>query len=1300
MGSFRRLLLWGVLLTPVALLPGAFIFAKIWLNHHLNRDLVIAESHIRMVRPLLGWNFNFNSDSLEILSPNFVIRTGPVALDIRLWQTLVSFRPRLTLVSDTVLVCLPEDTASEAEKERRRAKRKTPVFPNIRIPIPFSVSVDRIVFLRDDSLLAYVDGVRALSQGPKGIAFEAERVTVFPTKNASTSWGLAGSFRVSARWFGKSLRYQVMLQNANGDFFNMEGGHRKSNLRLGNDSLSLGINDIGQLSNLVPKMNLSGFSNLKLQCAVNVDSHTVFRSHFLLSTPAFFAFGAQHLDGTGVFADSLGRVVVSTQGDSGENAYLQGRFSLPFRNGNRSTNLDSSTPLINKFSATLSGYTRNLHLQLGGKQLPADIDIRRLTVSPGLFMEADVRTKDSSTIILHAFPQDAWAAWKVTFAGKIHPRESWAHAWTDTNIAFQDARVKGEITKGHVSGEAWFKNVKAYGAVADSLYLRHEVNKTGYNLNNSRLFWRDAVWPITGKVDWGRLEKGPGNHHQVTLSFQTKHPRYGHLTYVMPRKNAMEVRSEQLVLEKLPYPRLATLFSLKPVLTAAFDWDWQARTGLTEGKSTITYGGQTLGLDVQANWDAQTFSLEKIGIDFVGAKIQLAGDLRLRGRQFYEVRRFDIKDVQSVALDAERFDASKLSVFFGPEYPLGQGMLNGRLAYTDSTGFNGTYEVENLDLKPIRNQLRIRKLSLIGEGESLLLTMRTVAAPGFPWFNDSISLKVGGILAPIKELSLQAVSDDGLNLGFSGRSRDFHDLDGSFALAGKAMLPGNGGEIREVGLAGHLTMPFTNDLVKQLIVDSGTFQGQYAVPSLDTPSFHGSISVRNGRLSIPDLHAENSKGPTLFGAADCDFNGPPKITAQLRGNNLDMKWPGFQKLVLSDAEASLSVDTNGLFVKAKVGQALFQSSHAPVNYKGSLENLSLSYALPPALSKDETGASRIPKLTLEAKMGNFLFQHKLGFRDVQHFFRSVKVDKRKKRVKPMEMQIKLEAAGPSNRIETDILRMNFTGDLNIHGIYPYTLLSGEFSALSGELGQSSQSYDITDFDLKWQNATVEEGRVSVEGSKRLRYDCKPDTKRTCNVFIKLEGRLDEMAFSYDTDCGGNSGGAIEPAALINSVSRGCYSDQYVAGAGGGNYGEAVVNFLEPTINAKLSSVGNRYSLGWIKSTQVSGIGTMMSKDNSTSEPIAIGLETKEKWGLSLKGKAGFHPEAEKSSPWENKGSLEWRPSLEKVAKNSTWKRRVRDRIMLVASVENRPEVKVGETENNQIRKQVGISYHYKFWDLW
>jgi hypothetical protein len=558
---------------------------------------------------------------------------------------------------------------------------------------------------------------------------------------------------------------------------------------------------------------------------------------------------------------------------------------------------------------------------------------------------------------------------------------------------------------------------------------------------------------------------------------------------------------------------------------------------------------------------------------------------------------------------------------------------------------------------------------------------------------------VADILGGTPGINLQVVSDDGLRVGFRGRADGLRAVDGDFSVSGRALLPGGAGEIGDLRMGGHFYTPFDRAPLTAMTLDSGAFAGRYAIPGLDTQSFSGTLSLREGRLRIPDLRASDIRGPTLAGEAEGDLVGPPNVTARIRGDELALSWPGIQKILLRGAQASLRIDSAGLAAKANVDRAEFAVVKPPITARGDLEAMEIEYLQPPA-PKGSKGARPTPELRVKGRMRNFLFKHKIGFRELQKSIGKVKVDKRKRRAKPVNLQIDLETVGANNRVETDVLRMAFAGDLAVRGIYPYTLLSGEFSSLKGELGQTSQSYDITDFDLKWQNATVEEGRVSVEGRKKLRVNCKPETERTCNVYVKLAGRLDEMTFTYDTDCGANTGETLEPTSLINSVSRGCWSDEDVAGAGNGNYREAVVALLEPTLNEKLTSVGERFTAGWIKRTAVTGIGSAVARDTTGNEPLAIGVETKEKWGVSLKASAGYHPEKrEDNTTWESKVAVQWRPPLEKASENSEWKRRVRDRVTLEASAETRPEEKV-TNENKDARMQVGLRYRYKFWKLW
>lgn len=1302
--------LWGLLLFILVLIPVLLVMGKYWLRDHLEKNLVFGTTEVRMVNPVVSWNLHFRSDSILLQAPKWKASAENLQGNLRFWESLFNLRPNLEVALSQIEIKLPKDSLSAAEKRRRRKNSVAWIFPNLRFPFSCQIRVSQIKILADQKPLADLKQVNVYTQGPKGVALEVEHVfmalvnsdlttdsQIVETDSISNSSdlqpldSLPGKLKLTARWFGKSLRYQFQFQNEDGDFLHLEGSHAKSNLKNGEDSVDLKIESTQFYTNQFSKTNIPDFTNLRIQGSVVLDSHLVVRAHSKFTAPAFFLFGAEHIDLKISTADSSGKIVANVKGDSGESLYLQGLCHVSPRD------TMSIQEIFKTFTGTFSGNSHNLHMTLGKKKMPLVVEVSRLKIFPGMIAEADIKTKDNSLLHLHAFRDTSW---KLNFEGEIDPTETWAKSWTDTNVHFKKAHAEGKIFSGGVAVEAWLQNVQAYGAVADSVYVKQSINKNGYYLLDSRLTWKGDTWPIQGKVEWGKINPGVSGRHVVSLEFNTKHPTYGVIHFTMPTLKNMTVNADGVAIEKLPYTHLNKLLPYQPIVSGDFSWSWLARTGHADIQTMVIYHGQKLKVNAVGNWDSQYFNLTHSAIAYVGSQLNVSGQFQLHGKQFYELKGFGISDIEALGLSANQFDAAKLTDFLGSQYPIKKGFLNGRLDYSANTGFKGQYDVDSLQFRSV-HKLYISKLELRGSGNELELFMRTGGSPNLPWLNDSISLTLKNVLGSDPQIHLMAKNDDGLSLNFEGHGLYQKQLEGKLNLSGRALLPGAAGEIKDLSLAAQISVPFTPHFLQTMKLDSGLLQARYAVPGLDTQNISGGITIFNGVIKIDHLEAKNKTEPTLNGEVAVDLNtlGRPKVTAKLQADNLGVQWPGLQKLVLKAATASLIIDSSGLNVHAQIGNADIKTVRDQLNMRGELVNLKVDYFLPFASSKS-VYQSAIQRLQVKSEMRNLFFQHKVSFEEIQKYFRSVKSSKKRQHSKPIDLAISLQTQGTANRVETDILRMYFRGELNIHGIYPYTLLSGEFSSLSGELGQSNQSYDISSFDLKWQNNTLEEGRIALEGGKRLKFDCKPETKRTCNVYVMLDGRLDEMAFTYDSDCGSNSGEAIEPSALINSVSRGCFSDQYVAGTGGGNYGEAVVNFLEPTLNEKLSSVGNKYSLGWIKSTQVSGIGTIVSSDTIGGEPVAIGIQSKEKWGMTLKAKTGYHPEKKVPNPWENKVALEWRPPLEKVAHNSEWKKLVRDRVMLEVSAENRPEEKIVDNQEQQIRKQVGLRYHYKFWDLW
>src|SRR5690606_37367082 len=123
--------------------------------------------------------------------------------------------------------------------------------------------------------------------------------------------------------------------------------------------------------------------------------------------------------------------------------------------------------------------------------------------------------------------------------------------------------------------------------------------------------------------------------------------------------------------------------------------------------------------------------------------------------------------------------------------------------------------------------------------------------------------------------------------------------------------------------------------------------------------------------------------------------------------------------------------------------------------------------------------------------------------------------------------------------ETDLLNLNYVGNMRLRGIHPYTLWSGRINGTEGTLGLGSQAYNLRQVEVKWLNVPVEEGRMELEARKRLAAACpradEPPVTDSCDVITRLEGPLDGLEFTYDSDCGGAYGAGADVTALIFSV---------------------------------------------------------------------------------------------------------------------------------------------------------------------
>src|SRR5690606_20190074 len=322
----RRWVLWGLVLAPTAILPSAFIVSRIWLHHQLQRELALGDIRIRLSNPVLGWNLTFTTDSLAVESPAFEVRAGRMRTDLRLWNSLASLKPSLRIDAEEARLRLVPDSAGDSAKSARKRSRNPPSFPNVRIPVEFRATVASLELAAGPKTLGRIRGLDFRSDGPKGVVLKAAGADLPAKDGSDTLSSSTASFRASARWFGKTLRYQGGAETPTGDFLRFVGERPKIDLRKGADSLDLQVADLSAFSVFFPGKGLPEIGGLNMSGAFENGAHRSMRALIRFTAPPVWHIGPQRVEGTLAVEDSAGRLVLAARGDDGESFYLQGHF--------------------------------------------------------------------------------------------------------------------------------------------------------------------------------------------------------------------------------------------------------------------------------------------------------------------------------------------------------------------------------------------------------------------------------------------------------------------------------------------------------------------------------------------------------------------------------------------------------------------------------------------------------------------------------------------------------------------------------------------------------------------------------------------------------------------------------------------------------------------------------------------------------------------------------------------------------------------------------------------------------------
>jgi hypothetical protein len=1303
----------------VLVLFGALYFGGRWaVGQYLSQDLVIGNGKLRLVAARFRWSLDLRADSVLYTSPTLGIAGGRTVVSANLFRSLVHFSPSVTLDADTLLLRLVPgpDTATPP--------RDSIAFPDLRIPASVVVRAKRIAVLDTGGLMARLDGVQLETQGPQGVklgirsAIARQTGMLEQSLAATVAWSDSTQVRAHIAWgYAK-------------DRIVLDAKFPKANLLRASGALQVHLassQPYAQAFHLAPTaLRVDGFDaqvNASMGKTLVMDATIDARvSGFPDSLP--LKLGAQKLSVRFAFHDSAGTWSVKSNGEGGEEVDLRGSLFVT-----ATDSLANPVWLAGHLGATAKGRLRGFRVVAGGIRQRADLDVihlhgsrnnfqAQIATGDGSRISADLRLTESGIAKVAAGhkpdpmksrkrPQKAVALlpnWNGTFSAHIAPAERWLTAFTDTHVVFQKLQVTGNIAAGQIAAVVEANGLRAYGLMADSLRLVNRYGTQGYVLEPSHWVWRKVDWTLSGNVALNQ----PGH----PMAFHLQNPRLGKLDAAMPNSDKMELHLRDLAVGELPYNGLDTLKAHQPRLTGDFRWDKRTRDGSVDLKLDGRFKEEPLQARARADWNARTLTVNEVRASLSGNEIYASGKLDLHGRQFYELAKLQKEDVEEVSLGADRFDLAKALALVMAQPPIQSGVAVGRLTYRKDVGFSGTYQLENLHRDGLDETVVVKKLALMGRGDTLVAQVVT-GSELEPLFRDSITLAITGVLTPIQTIALDARAEGGMLLDFRGTIKDFKDLQGRLGLHGDITLPGSSGALRGIKLRADLSLPF-QDGMQGLRIQADTLSADYLVAGLDTQTISAPVKMQNGKIVVPQLMVQSKGSAEMRGHFEWD-PATKRMSGLLSGNSLSAQFGPGDKIRLQDIQLELRGDSSVLDLKASVGSGSAEHIKAPMRALAIFSQMDVNYTMP--LGKAASRAAhdnRLPFLRLKMVLDSSELRYRLrSMETLQNLFRRNRQNQSVKRSQNMQVQIDVETSGRGNSIETDILRMNYVGNVSMSGIYPYALVNGRVSSQKGELGLKGQSYSIRRMDLKWLNIPLEEGLVELQAEKRLARNCEAGTLDSCNITTHLTGELSNLQFSYDSDCQGASGAGVEVAALVYSVRRGCYSSAMTGGGSGLSYQQQALGLLEPLASSYLSDAAGKLSGHWISNVQVTGLGalagssktvdTSTAKSSASGSPDAIAIEllSKEFWRTRLRVKSAYAPENTLSSnPWNYRVGLEWRPPVPGFIEDPIWRRRFENHVNVEAAIFTDPNPTQTLQNQDALKKRLGLNYNYDFWEIW
>ena len=957
--------------------------------------------------------------------------------------------------------------------------------------------------------------------------------------------------------------------------------------------------------------------------------------------------------------------------------------------------VQASVQLDSKLDGIADAEIQGISIHLGHEHLPTDLKLHRL-VKSGDSLHATLTTLAGSEVVatLASFKNP-----KIQFQANIAPLEPWAVQWTHQHLKIAPPTlIEGEFKRGILSANVRTKLPFAYWAMAEQFETDLTLSSRGIHFDNGTIQTRGQTHSFSGEVMW--------NDSVPHFSFSLEQNRGRFANVYGTFDPILELSLAGIELKALPWADTSLLRGYNGVVTGIWKHHFPQKKGQAEVALTTTIQELPLTLRVLASQNQDSLIVNRL--------LVLQGSNQLEASALALLRRDSLATdspairVESVQLSTHNFNIPELALAF-KDSTLKEGKVSGRLQYTHSLGLQGGLSFSDLAFQKIdSSQLQISRLRLFTQGNNLQLSGRLNIGQGL-WDGEAELTFDNTFTKKPHRFAGAYATDNGGVFWFDGLIDSlFKEWQGALYFNGPWFLPPGTGEIESTDLSANLRVPFKGGL-DSIQASFRSKNTTYLLGTLLELPLELYGQMHHGLLQIDTLHFHNADQEKM--TAQLLFDIPTKQLTKLHFQSTGYTLPllGIHKLRLQnlsartlnhDKETVIELDIPGLqyhlndndLGKAHAslrGQIRMhipkKSDSAHIQANNTLEG---QFEIDKAVYKKHIDIAPDP-LHLD-KTFNAIAKLLANLRKEKPTSQQAQAVSSR----PTTLNIRVSDSGrDSVMVISNLATFPLSIDLTVLGTSQSPLLSGDINAVgNGFIGYDGvATFDINAFRLSWQDAPWRRGTIELQSSHDYPFCEEQNSEDTCPIELNVTGTLTHPQPQPVANCGIES----SPAVIYYSILLGCVSQTNQSESFDKNKftGRLLGNLLTSTANKGL---GGSY-IGDIDLKMKIFDNSAVAEKDSSYLRIPVSLD---KWVKNLSAVFGYTQDQSINPRYDQSAEVGLQYTLPIFDPSETSMNLIDPRLDLSANLISRRYPATVETQQaeNQLEKNIGLLYSYKFWD--